>query len=240
MQEAKFKATLVPISQIVLPASARNDVSFNSFFTHIVAHELMHGLEPGTKLPSTDVPRWFRGWKLKEQYAAIEEAKADVTGLFALRFLMTQTDRGQIQSPLPHGPEAERQLYTTYLASAFRTLRFGLTEAHARAMAMQFNYLLDKGAFVADADGTFSVNFDKIKDAVRALDHDLLTIEATGDYAGKPSKLLDQGALRPEVQHALDRLKSLPTDILKPIFTTADSLTNEKALSPAREAPHDE
>ncbi len=74
-------------------------------------------------------------------------------------------------------------MYTTFLASTFRTLRFGLNDAHGKGMAMQVNYITDKGGFVARPDGTFEVNFDKIRGAVRDLDHDLLTIEATGDYA---------------------------------------------------------
>ncbi|MGA9594421.1 MAG: hypothetical protein WBS18_15085, partial [Candidatus Acidiferrales bacterium] len=160
--------------------------------------------------------------ELKDKYSAIEEAKADVTGLFALQFLMTQSDEGKISAPLPHGPEAERQLYTTYLASAFRTLRFGLQDAHARGQAMQFNYLVDHGGFVVHSDGTFSVDMSKIKDAVRSLDHELLTVEATGDYAGA-AKLLELGAVRPEVTNALDRLKSIPTDIV-PVFVTAHAL----------------
>jgi len=225
VQEAKFSATLVPISRVVLRQADQKDVRFESFFTHIVAHELMHGLGPHqiTINGRTTNPRL----ELKELFSAIEEAKADVTSLFALQFLMTQADKGQIQAPLPHGPEAERQLYTTYLASSFRTLRFGLQDAHARGMAMQFNYLVDKGGYVINADGTFTVDFSKIKDAVRSLDHDLLTVEATGDYAGA-QRLLALGALRPEVQKALDRLKSVPTDI-EPIYVTADGLTGERA-----------
>jgi hypothetical protein len=220
VQDAKFRATLVPISQVVLPPDARNDLSFDLFFTHIVAHELSHGLGPHQiKVNGRDTNPRF---ELKDQYGPIEEAKADVTGLFALQFLMTQADAGRISMPLPHGPGAERQLYTTYLASAFRTLRFGLQDAHARGQAMQFNYLLDRGGFVANADGTFHVNMAKIKDALRALDHDLLTVEATGDYAGA-QKLLALGALRPEVKKALERLQSIPTDIV-PDFTTAHSL----------------
>ena len=82
------------------------------------------------------------------------------------------------------GAAAEQQLYTTFLASSFRSLRFGLNEAHGKGMALQFNYLTDKGAFVRNADGTFAVDFAKIKGAVRDLAHDLLTIEAKGDYAG--------------------------------------------------------
>ena len=166
--------------------------------------------------------------ELKNLYSAIEEAKADVTGLFALQYLMSQSDKGAIQAPLPHGPAAERQLYTTYLASSFRTLRFGLQDAHAKGMAMQVNYLLDKGAYIANPDGTFSIDLTKIKDAVRDLDHDLLTLEATGDYEGAKNMLSRLSVIRPETQKALERLKALPTDI-EPIFVTADALTGTRA-----------
>jgi len=215
IQEAKFNATLVPISRIVLPAAAQKDLSFDLFFTHIVAHEITHGLGPHQiKVQGRDTnPRL----ELKELYSAIEEAKADVTGLFALQFLMTQADQGRIQAPLPHGAAVERRLYTTYLASSFRTLRFGLQDAHARGMAIQFNYLRDKGAYVLNPDGTFSIDFGKIKDAIRALDRDFLTLEATGDYAGAKKMISELAVIRPEVQRVLDRLKSTPTDI-EPIF----------------------
>ena len=103
-------------------------------------------------------------------------------------------------------------------------------------MAMQFNYLLDKGAFVANADGTFSVDFSKIKAAVRSLDHDLLTLEATGDYDGARKMLGELSVLRPEVQKALEQLKSLPTDI-EPIFVTADALTGKTSNPSAQLRP---
>jgi Peptidase family M49 len=230
IQEAKFKSTLEPISKIILQPAAQQDLSFELFFTHIVAHELTHGLGPHQiKINGRDTnPRL----ELKEIYSAIEEAKADVTGLFALQYLMTQADKGAIQAPLPHGPDAERKLYTTYLASSFRTLRFGLQDSHAKGMAVQFNYFLDKGAFVANADGTFSVNLDKIKDAVAGLDHVLLTLEATGDYAGAKKLMSEMMVLRPEVQKALERLKSVPTDI-EPVFVTADKLTGGGEKEPS-------
>ena len=225
VQEAKFKSTLLPISKVVLQPAAQKDLSFDLFFTHIVAHELTHGLGPHQiKISGRDTnPRL----ELKELYSAIEEAKADVTGLFALQWLMTQADQGKIRMPIPHGPEAERQLYTTYLASSFRTLRFGLQDAHARGMAVQFNYFLDKGGFVANADGTFSVDMSKIKDVVAGLDHDLLTLEATGDYAGAKKLLSEMSVVRPVAQKALDRLKDVPTDI-EPIFVTAEALAQAK------------
>ena len=225
VQEAKFKTILEPISKVVLKPDAQKDLSFNLFFTHIVAHELCHGLGPHQiKVSGRDTNPRF---ELKELYSSIEEAKADVTGLFALQFLMTQADKGAITMPLPHGPAAEKQLYNTYLASAFRTLRFGLQDSHAKGMAIQFNYFLDKGAFVADSDGTFHVDFSKIKDAVNSLDHEFLTLEATGDYAGA-KKMMDQlMTIRPEVAKAIESLKSLPTDI-EPKFVTADELTGKK------------
>jgi len=221
IQEAKFKSTLQPISKVVLQPAAQQDLSFELFFTHIVAHELTHGLGPHQiKVGGRDTnPRL----ELKELYSAIEEAKADVTGLFALQYLMMQADKGAIQAPLPHGPDAERQLYTTYLASSFRTLRFGLQDSHAKGMAVQFNYFLDKGAFVGNSDGTFSVDISKMKDAVAGLDRELLTLEATGDYDGTKKLMSEMMVLRPEVQKALERLKGVPTDI-EPVFVTADKL----------------
>ena len=142
---------------------------------------------------------------MKELYNAIEEAKADITGLFMLEYLYDHK--------LMDGPAYERPLYTTYLASAFRSVRFGVTEAHGKGMALQFNYLLDKGAFTLDAAGTFAVDVPKMKSAVRDLTHDLLTIEAEGNYAGARRMLDSLAVIRPAMQKALDGLKDLPTDI---------------------------
>ncbi len=193
VQEAKFSKTLEPIADRVLPADARKDLDFDAFFTHILAHEMTHGIGPQNGVRQA----------LKQLHSAIEEAKADATGLFMLQYLY---DHRLL-------PAAERKLYTTYLASSFRTLRFGVHEAHGKGMALQFNYLTDKGAFIENADGTFTVNFDRIKPAVRDLVHDLLEIEATGDFA-RAQKMLDElGVLRPGMQKALDRLADIPTDI---------------------------
>jgi hypothetical protein len=224
VQEAKFESTLVPITKLVLRPADQKDLDFNSFFTHILAHEIMHGLGPhattqGGK-PST--PRQ----DLKDAYSTIEEAKADVTGLWALTYMM---DKGQLKSSLGQGAAAERKLYNTFLASAFRTLHFGLTDSHARGMAIQVNYLLDKGGFVSHGDGTFSVDFNKIKGAVADLDREFLSIEATGDYARAQALMKQYVVIRPDVQKALDKMKAVPNDI-RPAFTTAAKLT----AAPAR------
>lgn len=192
VQEAKFAKILQPIASRVLPKDDQANLSFNAFFTHILAHEMTHGIGPQNNVRAS----------LKELHSAIEEAKADVTGLFMLQYLY---DHNIL-------PANEKALYTTFLASSFRTLRFGVHEAHGRGMALQFNYLTDKGAFVKNADG-YTVDFTKIKGAVRDLVHDLLTIEATGDYEGAKKMLEGLGVLRPEMQEALTKLADLPTDI---------------------------
>ena len=203
IQEAKFASTLIPIAARVLTPGAKEDLSFNYFFTHILAHELSHGIGPHQIRIAgrATTPRQ----ELKELYSAIEEAKADVTGLFMLEYLFDHK--------LMDGPQYERQLYATYLASAFRSVRFGVTEAHGRGMAMQFNYFLDKGAFTVNAGGTFAVDVPKMKSAVRDLTHDLLTIEAEGNYTAAKKMLDTLAVIRPAMQHALDGLKDLPTDI---------------------------
>lgn len=215
VQHAKFDTILTPISRIVLPPGAQADLSFDWFFTHILAHELSHGIGPH-QITINGRQSSVR-LELKELYSAIEEAKADVTGLFMLQYFF---DSGILQG----GTANEKKLYSTFLASSFRTLRFGIQEAHGRGMALQFNYLTDHGAFVARPDGTFEVNYAQVKQGVRQLTHDLLTIEAQGDYAAA-KKLLDRlGVMRPEVSKALQRMNDIPVDI-EPSFVTANELT---------------
>jgi hypothetical protein len=224
IQEAKFKSTLTPINKLVMRPEAQKDLDFDSFFTHILAHEITHGLGPHiTRMNGKEsTPRQ----DLKEAYSTIEEAKADITGLWALAYMM---EKGQLKDTLGQGELAERKLYNTFLASAFRTLHFGLTDSHARGMAIQVNYLLDKGGFVSHGDGTFSVDFNKIKGAVADLDREFLTIEATGDYARAQALMKQYVVIRPDVQKALDKMKTVPNDI-RPAFTTAAALT---AAAPA-------
>ena len=114
-------------------------------------------------------------------------------------------------------------MYTTFLASAFRSLRFGIAEAHGKGIAMQLNSLLDHGGVTVNADGTFSVVDAKIKDAVAGLTHDLMTLEAEGNYSGAKQLLTTMGVVRPEVQKVLDQLKSVPVDI-EPRFVSAAAL----------------
>jgi len=210
VQDAKFNKTLIPISRVVLDPAQQKDLAFDAFFTHILMHELMHGLGPHNI--SVDGNATTVRLQLKDKYSAIEEAKADMTGLWALQYLI---DKGVIEKGM------QRTLYTTNLASMFRSVRFGITEAHGRGVAMQFNYLTDEGAIkFNERNGTFSVDETKIRDAVRKLTNELLTIEAEGSFE-KAKALLDKYAvIRPQMKGAFDRLKDVPVDI-EPIFPLA-------------------
>ena len=212
VQDAKFAKTLVPISKVVLSPADQKNVAFDAFFMQIVVHELMHGLGPHNITVggrATTVRQ-----EMKEASSFLEEAKADISGLFAIQHMI---DKGVVPKSL------ETTLYTTYLASAFRSIRFGINEAHGRGVAVQFNYLLDNGGFIAKPDGTFAVDLAKVKAGVTGLTRDIMTIQAQGNYA-KAIELRDRlGVVRPVVQKALDRMTSIPVDI-EPRFTTAAQL----------------
>jgi len=204
VQEAKFNTVLKPIAALVLAPEQRALVGFEPFFTHILTHELMHGLGPHTI--TVNGRQTTVRLEMKELGSAFEEAKADIAGLFALQYLI---DRGVLSR------ELEGPLYATFLASVFRSVRFGIHEAHGRGMALQFNYLREKGAFTYDSTGgIFAVDFDRIKEAVRALTGEIMTIQARGDYAGARAMLDTYAVETPELKHALSRLEGIPVDIL--------------------------
>ena len=215
VQDAKFKMVLLPISKIALPTADQAKVSFEAFFTHILMHELMHGLGPHNI--TVNGRKTTVRQELKDTYSTIEEAKADVSGLWALRYL---ADQKQLD------PAIAKTMYTTFLASAFRSIRFGLSEAHGRGIAVQLNHFLDAGAFKVRPDGTFTVDNAKIGDAVTALTGEIMTLQAEGSYA-KAKDLIDRlGVVRPEVQKVLDKLAGVPVDI-EPKFTAAAQLARK-------------
>jgi hypothetical protein len=214
-QEAKFRMVLQPISKVALSSADQQNVSFDAFFTHILMHELMHGLGPHNITVggrATTVRQ-----EMKELSSAIEEAKADVSGLFALQFLV---DRGKLDKVF------DRTMYTTYLASMFRSIRFGINEAHGRGVALQLNYFLDNGGVKVASDGTFTVDAPRIRQNVIDLTRDIMTIQALGDYTAAKQLIDKLVSIRPQVQAVLDRLKDVPVDIEPRFVTAAELLTN--------------
>jgi hypothetical protein len=215
-QEAKFRMVLQPISRVALAAADQTKVAFDAFFTHILMHELMHGLGPhritvGSR--ATSVRQ-----ELKDTYSAIEEAKADVSGLFALQYLV---DKGKLDEAFAD------TMYLTYLASMFRSIRFGINEAHGRGVAIQLNYFLDHDGVTVAPDGTFAVNPQRIRQNVVDLTRDIMTLQAVGDYAAATQLITTLGVVRPQVQTVLDRLKDVPVDI-EPRFVTAQQLLEQE------------
>ncbi len=203
VQEAKFNKILTPIAGIALEKTQQSLVGFEQFFTHILAHELMHGLGPNTI--TVDGRQTTVRKELKELGSAFEEAKADISGLFALQFLI---DKGVIEK------QFERRMYATYLAGAFRTVRFGTNDAHGKGMAMQFNFLIDEGGVrYNEATKAYSVNFEGIKDAARDLTHEIMTIQAEGSYVKAKAMLDKYGSIRMDMKGILERLDNLPVDI---------------------------
>ena len=205
VQQAKFDLVLVPIAQRILPKRLHKLVSFHAFFAHILWHELLHGLGPhdievGGKKTTVRLA-------LKTLHSALEEAKADATALWAMHRLIDQgiLDRDLLET-----------MYVTYLASAFRSMRFGIEEAHGKGQAIQFNYLVEKGAFKI-GKGMVDLDFDKLQDAVTALCSEIMTIQAHGDEAAAQALFDRYGVVTKEMQEVLDRLSDVPVDI-RPSF----------------------
>ena len=171
---AKYDKLLIPIANIVLDPDQLQYVTFNSFFTHTLMHEMSHGIGPGfitVNGRKTEVRK-----ELQETYATLEECKADILGMYNNVFMI---EKGVL-------PESfEKETYATFLAGIFRSVRFGINEAHGGGNAIIYNYLLEKGGYEYNSETQkVKVNFDKIAPALRNLANLILMIQAKGDYQG--------------------------------------------------------
>lgn len=205
--QAKFDKCLIPIVKEVLAESDVPLVSFDSYFNHIMMHEISHGLGPG--IIQKNGKKTTVNKELKELYSTIEEAKADILGVWNCQYMI---DKGVFPK------EQEKNLYITFLGGIFRSIRFGIDEAHGGGVAIQVNYIMEKGGFLFDEKtGRFRVNPEKIREAVKQLSHDLLEIQALGDYERAKQVFDKYRHVSPQVQRALDKVTHVPTDI-RPIY----------------------
>ncbi|KAL3818355.1 hypothetical protein ACJIZ3_004260 [Penstemon smallii] len=218
VSEAKFKLILEPIAEACITKEQQKFVDFDSFFTHTICHECCHGIGPHTITLPNGQKSTVR-LELQELHSALEEAKADIVGLWALRFLVNK-------DLLPK--TLLKSMYVSFLAGCFRSVRFGLEEAHGKGQALQFNYLFDKGAFVLHHNGAFSVDFEKVEDAVESLSREILTIQARGDKDAANTLLLKYCVMTQPLRNALDKLEAIkvPVDIL-PDFPIANEILNK-------------
>ncbi len=205
--EAKYKMCWIPIANTVLSPETLKNVSFNAYFTHTLLHEISHGLGPGIITKNgkkTTVNR-----ELKEFYSTIEEAKADVLGVYNGIFL---TKKGVFEKGF------DRELITTFIGGIFRSIRFGINEAHGGGNIIIFNYLREMGVIDYNPETEkFSVNLDKAEDGFTKLANEILMIQATGNYEKAKQFVDTYRVLKPEVKKALEKLKNVPVDI-KPVF----------------------
>jgi hypothetical protein len=204
---AKFDKIWIPIAQKVLAEEEMSLASFDSYFNHILMHEFSHGLGPGNIVKEgkkTTVNK-----ELQELYSVIEEAKADILGIWNLKFMI---DKGVFPK------ELAKSMYATYLGGIFRSIRFGIGEAHGGGNAIQINYILEKGGFIFDEEsGRFSVNREKIEDVIKQLAVDILMLQVEGDYAKAKAMIEKYVVISPPLQRAIDAVADVPVDI-KPIY----------------------
>jgi len=210
VMDAKFQQSGRPIALRVLDPSLLPFLSFDAYFNHILFHELSHGLGPGF-LTQPGGERVEVRIPLKNLYSTIEESKADVLGLWNILFAL---DRRMLTT------FGERQLFATYAGLMFRSLRFGIGEAHGRGTALQWNWFRERGAIKPTSGGKYTVDFARTRDAVRDLATELLTIEATGDFNRANALLEKYGKETPEMRSVIDALKDIPVDIW-PVFPAA-------------------
>ncbi|KAI3437176.1 uncharacterized protein J3R85_005602, partial [Psidium guajava] len=213
VSEAKFKQILQPIAAGCISREQSGLVDFDSFFTHTICHECCHGIGPHAITLPNGQKSTVR-LELQELHSALEEAKADIVGLWALKFFI---DKDLLPKDLV------KSMYVSFLAGCFRSVRFGLKEAHGKGQALQFNWLFEKGAFVLHHDETFSVDFTKVEGAVESLSREILTIQAKGDKPAARSLMDRYCTMTDPLKAALQRLENIqvPVDIA-PIFPIAD------------------
>jgi hypothetical protein len=200
---AKFDRILLPIARELIVDDQLPHVTFNAFFENVMFHEVAHGLGIKNTIDGKGTVRAA----LKERYSSLEEGKADILGLYMIRQLSAQGEMGG---------ESLDDNYVTFLASLFRSVRFGAADAHGRANVVAFNRLRDMGAFTREANGKYRVDAAKMRAGADSLSRQILTLQGNGDYAGVGQLNADKGKIDATLQADLQRLgtKGIPVDIV--------------------------
>ena len=201
--QAKFEHIMSPIADLLIAPSQRQHVTFDAFFNNVMFHEVAHGLGIKNTINNKGTVRQ----SLKEFAGGLEEGKADILGLYMISQL---SEQGLL-------PDAKMEdFYTTFMAGIFRSVRFGASSAHGKANMVCFNYFAEQGAFVRNDDGTYQVDFVKMKQAMTSLSQLILTLQGDGNYEGVASLMADKGVIKTQLADDLARLTSanIPVDII--------------------------
>jgi hypothetical protein len=201
--DARVNYVILPVAKRLLRADQAALASAEGYLATTMMHEISHGLGPAfarTSAGQRDVRE-----AIGPSYSGLEEAKADIVGLYGLKWLV---DHGDLPKDKLHG------YYASEVAGIFRTVRFGVAEAHGRAEIMEFNFFSERGAIARDtASGRYVIDFDRMPDAVAALAKELLEQEATGDRARVEAWFAKYGSMPPELSKALEAASDVPVDI---------------------------
>jgi hypothetical protein len=200
--DARVNFVVLPISKLLMKEDQAAMASMDGYLAVVLMHEICHGLGPAyarTAAGKADIRE-----SIGPTYAGLEEAKADIVGLFALSWLM---DKGVVPK------ERANDFYASHVAGIFRTVRFGVAEAHGRAEMMEFNYLAEQGAITREPSGKYAIDFTKMPQAIASLAKELLEIEATGDRNRAEQWFKKYDSMPAELKSALANVKDVPVDI---------------------------
>ena len=204
--DARVNYVVLPLAKYLMPEAQAAQASGEGYLAAVVLHEISHGLGPaysrvnGKQVPITEA--------IGPVYSALEEAKADVVGMYGLAWLM---DHGALPK------NRAQEYYSSYVAGIFRSVRYGVAEAHGRAEMMEFNYLVEQKA-VNRVAGKYSVDFARMPAAIASLSKELLTIEATGDRQRAEAWFNRYDKMPAELAEAMKAASKLPVDVW-PIFS---------------------
>ena len=203
VMKAKFEKILEPIADVLVDDSQREHISFDAFFANTMFHEVAHGLGVKNTITGKGIVRKA----MLDVASVMEEGKADVLGLYMVSELQKAGELGDVDL---------RDYYVTFMASVFRSIRFGASEAHGKANMVRFNFFVENGAFIRNPEtGKYRVDFDQMNNAMEALSRKLLILQGDGDYEGAAELTATKGVIGEQLQADLNRLTqaSIPVDI---------------------------
>ncbi len=200
---AKFDKIMLPITEVLITPEQRESVTFDAFFANTMFHEVAHGLGIKKLVGNQDV---YVKEALKEHHSALEEGKADILGIYMVQQLH---QKGELDGDM-------KDFMTTFMAGIFRSVRFGASSAHGKANMIRFNYFKEHGAFTRNEDGTYTVNYNKMEEAIASLSNLILTLQGDGAYDEVAQLVKEKGVIHQELQDDLERLSDakIPVDIV--------------------------
>ncbi len=205
--DARVNYVVLPVARKLMEPEQAAKVSGDGYLQDTVMHEICHGLGPAyarTAAGKVDIRE-----AIGPAFSGLEEAKADVTGMFALKWLVDH-------DALPK--EKLEEYYASYVGGIFRTVRFGIGEAHGQAEMMEFNYLSERGAITRDANGRYVIHYEKMSAALADLAKELLEIEATGDRARAENWFKKYNVMPEDLKTSLKAAADVPVDV-DPVFS---------------------